>query len=193
MNWIESLFGERGTLSPHGVCLLWEPALIWLHVLSDAVIALSYFSIPIALGYLVARRTDLSFGWMIGLFGIFILGCGTTHVFGIWTIWQPIYGIEGIVKAGTAAVSVLTAIALWPLLPKLLALPSHQQLMGLVGELSRETQERARAVDELRDSEMRYRLLVDGVTDHTIYMMDPDGIITNWNPAAERMKGYRAD
>jgi PAS domain S-box-containing protein len=192
MSLVESLFGD-GALSPHGVCLLWEPALIWLHVLSDGVIALSYFSIPIALGYLVARRTDLTFGWMIWLFGSFILACGTTHLFGIWTIWHPNYGAEGVVKAATATVSVFTAMALWPLLPKLLALPSHHQLVSLVGELSRETQERARAVDSLRESENRYRLIVDGVSDYAIYMLDPQGIITNWNAGAERMKGYRAD
>src|SRR3954470_22874949 len=45
----------------------------------------------------------------------------------------------------------------------------------------------------LLDSERRFRLLVEGVVDYAIYMLDPSGIITNWNAGAERMKGYRPD
>ena len=45
----------------------------------------------------------------------------------------------------------------------------------------------------LIDSERRFRLLVEGVTDYAIYMLDPSGIITNWNAGAERIKGYSAD
>jgi PAS domain S-box-containing protein len=44
----------------------------------------------------------------------------------------------------------------------------------------------------LLDSERRFRLLVEGVVDYAIYMLDPDGIITNWNMGAERIKGYSA-
>ena len=45
----------------------------------------------------------------------------------------------------------------------------------------------------LFDSERRFRILVQGVTDYAIYMLDPSGIITNWNAGAERIKGYTAD
>jgi len=45
----------------------------------------------------------------------------------------------------------------------------------------------------LRESELRYRVLVDGVTDYAIYMIDPNGIITNWNRGAQRIKGYRTE
>ncbi|WP_150305286.1 hybrid sensor histidine kinase/response regulator [Pseudomonas saliphila] len=41
--------------------------------------------------------------------------------------------------------------------------------------------------------EQRYRLLIDAVTDYAIYMLDPDGIVSSWNPGAERFKGYTAD
>jgi PAS domain S-box-containing protein len=49
------------------------------------------------------------------------------------------------------------------------------------------------ALDALIDSERRFRILVQGVVDYAIYMLDPDGIVTNWNVGAERIKGYRAD
>ncbi len=45
---------------------------------------------------------------------------------------------------------------------------------------------------ELFESERRFRLLVEGVTDYAIFMLDPEGIVTNWNVGAERIKGYRA-
>ena len=50
-----------------------------------------------------------------------------------------------------------------------------------------------RDIDALIDSERRFRLLVEGVIDYAIYMLDPDGIVTNWNAGAQRIKGYAAD
>src|SRR5580698_8758944 len=44
-----------------------------------------------------------------------------------------------------------------------------------------------------RRDDGRYRLLVDSITDYAIYMLDPDGVVTSWNPGAERFKGYTAD
>ncbi len=49
-----------------------------------------------------------------------------------------------------------------------------------------------RLLDDLRESERRFRLFVHGVIDYAIFMMDPEGIITEWNAGAERIKGYRA-
>ncbi|WP_022681602.1 PAS domain S-box protein [Sphingobium bisphenolivorans] len=49
------------------------------------------------------------------------------------------------------------------------------------------------AFESLRESERRFRILVDGVSDYAIYMLDPSGIITNWNAGAERIKGYSAE
>ena len=100
---------DSSTLSPHGICLLWEPELIWLHVLSDAVIALSYFSIPVALSIFVSKRRDLDFGFIFWAFALFITACGFTHVLSIVTLWVPVYGIEGLIKALTALASIVTA------------------------------------------------------------------------------------
>ena len=99
-------------LLPHGQCLLWDSALLWLHVISDALIASAYYSIPIALAYFVWKRKDLPFSSMFVLFGAFILLCGTTHVMGIWTIWHPNYWADGAVKVSTAAVSLVSAVSL---------------------------------------------------------------------------------
>jgi signal transduction histidine kinase/CheY-like chemotaxis protein len=123
----EWLFDTYG-LAPHGYCLLWEPGLIWLYTISDAVIALAYFSIPLALAVVGKRRGDLVFRPLLWLFAAFILLCGTTHWLDLLTLWKPLYGLQGLVKAATAITSIATAIALWWHLPTFLTLPSNAQL-----------------------------------------------------------------
>jgi PAS domain S-box-containing protein len=62
--------------------------------------------------------------------------------------------------------------------------------------LEQYVEERTRQLSEvltkLRESERRFRLFVGSVTDYAIYLLDTDGVITNWNAGAERIKGYRA-
>ncbi len=85
---LNSLLSSSG-LMPHGMCLMWKPELLILHVVSDTLIALSYFSIPFALAFFVSKRKDLEYRWMFNLFAAFILACGTSHVFDVWTLWRP--------------------------------------------------------------------------------------------------------
>ena len=47
--------------------------------------------------------------------------------------------------------------------------------------------------EQLRESERQFRLLVNGVTDYALCMLDPNGIVTNWNAGAQRIKGYTAE
>jgi signal transduction histidine kinase/CheY-like chemotaxis protein len=125
----EWLFGAGASgLAPHGYCLLWEPGLIWLFAISDTVIALAYFSIPLALVIVGKRRSDLIFRPLLWLFAAFILLCGATHWFDLLTLWAPLYGLLGLVKAATAIASIFTAVSLWWALPHVLALPSTDQL-----------------------------------------------------------------
>src|SRR3954469_21986166 len=84
---------------PHGHCYLWTPQVVWLHVISDALIALAYYSIPVTLVGFVRRRKDLTFSWMFVCFAVFILACGTTHLMEIWNVWHSNYWLSGGVKA----------------------------------------------------------------------------------------------
>ena len=122
-------------LTPHGFCLSWEPELLVLHAGSDAVIAAAYFSVPLALLWLLRRRPDIKYRWIVSLFVAFIMACGISHLLGIVTLWLPIYQFEGVEKAITAVLSLTTAIALWPLVPRIAALPSPSQLERLNHEL----------------------------------------------------------
>jgi hypothetical protein len=96
MSFLDGFFSSAA-LSPHGFCLLWRPALIWLHVASDTVIGVAYYTIPVALGYFVWKRGDIVFGWMFWMFAAFILACGTTHWFEVWTLWHADYGTQGLI------------------------------------------------------------------------------------------------
>jgi PAS domain S-box-containing protein len=193
---------DSSTLSPHGICLLWEPELIWLHVVSDALIALAYFSIPFALMIFVSKRRDLKFGYVYWAFGIFIMACGLTHVLSIVTLWVPIYGIEGLVKAATAAASIFTAAMLWPLLPKALTIPSPFELRQARTALEEEgahrrgaeqlLQQLRQSQQALRESMARLTAVVETAVDGFI-LIDSRGRILLFNPACERLFGYRAD
>src|SRR5260221_14422565 len=134
---------------PHGHCYLWQPGLIALHVVSDAAIAGAYFMIPVALLYFVRKRADVPFRWMFVMFGAFIVACGTTHLMEVWTLWHPMYWLSGVVKAGTAVISLATAAALVPLIPEALSLPSRKELREANAALRAEVAERKRAEGRL--------------------------------------------
>ena len=142
--------------APHGYCLLWRPDLILTHLISDVLIALAYFSIPFALIRFVRQRKDVEFGGVFWLFATFILACGMTHVLAAWNLWHGNYGIEGAVKAITAAASVPTAIILWRILPEALAIPSPGDLQTANERLSTMVMERDLALTRL-ENEIRDR------------------------------------
>jgi PAS domain S-box-containing protein len=149
MDFLRNFFDTQ-QFAPHGQCLLWQSDFLILYTVADLAIAAAYFSIPLALGYFALHRRDLAFRWVFVLFCVFILACGTTHLFDVWTLWNPDYGIAGLVKAVTAIASVATAVALWDLMPEALALPGPAQLRALNERLQSEIAEHRKARDEMQ-------------------------------------------
>ncbi|MEH2362234.1 sensor histidine kinase [Nostoc sp.] len=127
LEFLQNFFTDSSFI-PHGHCYLWKPSLVWLNIISDSLIALVYYSIPIILIYFVHKRKDFPFKWILLLFGAFIVSCGTTHVMDVWTLWHPTYWLSTFIKVITAIISLYTAIALLPIIPQALALPSPAQL-----------------------------------------------------------------
>ena len=165
---------------PHGHCYLWKPELVGLHLVSDALTALAYYSIPLTLTYFVTKRRDVPFNWIFLLFGAFIISCGTTHLMDIWTLWHPSYWLAGAIKAFAALVSLYAAFELVLLLPQALKIPSAAQfeavkneikerlrveaeLQQAIAQLRQEVIERQQAVKAMRESEQRFRQLAEHI------------------------------
>ncbi len=182
---------------PHGFCYLWDRHLIWLHLVSDVLIALAYFSIPITLLYFVRKKRDLPFHWMFLMFGLFIVACGSTHVLEIWNLWHSDYWLAGIVKLITAFASIITAILLFQLVPKALALPSpevlkeaNQNLIDRSDELRRANAELASANSALVRSREQQRFLFDNIP-HPVWVYDSNTLaIKDVNQSAIASYGY---
>lgn len=212
-------FLAASNLLPHGHCLFWRPDLLLLHVISDALIALAYFSIPLALVELLRRRRDLVFNQVFLLFAAFITACGLTHVLNVADIWLGLYPISGLMKAFTAFVSLVTAIACWKLLPAAVALPSPEQLREEVArrkeaeaellkhnsqlekrvaertaELTQLNEQLRNEIDERLAAQKRAEFLAAVVnnSDDAIVRVDINGTIQTWNKGAEQLYGYQA-
>ncbi|AFY55245.1 PAS domain S-box [Rivularia sp. PCC 7116] len=175
---ISANFLATASLMPHGNCYLWKPGLVGLHMVSDAVIALSYFSIPITLLYILRQRADVPFNGIFWLFAAFIIFCGTGHLIDIWTLWHPDYWISGYVRAMTAVVSFITAIVLTYLVPQILTLPTPEKLQA--------------EIEEKKQKEQFLRSIYEGVTE-AIFVVDTtkegEFIYESINPVTEKLMG----
>jgi two-component sensor histidine kinase len=133
---------------PHAYCYLQKPALVWTHVVADALIGVSYLAISVTLAYLVSRaRRDIPFPWMFVAFGLFIIACGGTHLVEAVTVWIPVYVFSAALKLFTVAASITTAIILPFTVPRVL-------------ELVRQAKASEQITSELRASEERKEALL---------------------------------
>ncbi|HEV2675888.1 MAG TPA: PAS domain S-box protein [Aliidongia sp.] len=185
-------FFDSSTLLAHGTCLFWRPDLLWLHVFSDLAIGAAYYSIPVALLLFLARRQSVEFTGLIGLFAAFIIACGTTHFFSVWNLWHADYAAEGLAKALTAAISVVTAILIWPMLRHALVLPSPSALEQINDDLSIQIRERSAAAESLRQSEDRYRTLYNR-SPAPMHSLDAGGRLIGVSDYWLTMLGYERD
>ena len=162
------LFGIKD-LIPHGYCLSWSPVLLWLHVSSDILITLAYYSIPFTIVYFIRQRKDMQYPWLGILFAGFIIACGTTHLLSAITIWIPLYWLDGLLKAITAIISIVTAALMLWIVPQALSLPTAKQLQAEIEQRKIAQQAQQEAFDSLQKIAGRvpgmvyqYRLHPDG-------------------------------
>jgi hypothetical protein len=105
---------------PHAYCYLNDGKLIALNFGSNGVIWVPYVAIALTLAHLVRRtRREIPFSCMFLAFGTFIIACGFTLFMEMVMLWKPLYWLAGDLKLVTALASVVTAIALPPLVPQI--------------------------------------------------------------------------
>lgn len=170
---------------PHGHCYLWQPEILWLHVISDLMIAIAYFTIPGALYYLVIKRSDIEFKGIFVLFSLFIAFCGLTHLISIFVIWHGAYGIHGLSKLITGVVSCMTAYAVYKNLPKALMVPSPNEVQKAFAAANQE---------KLKNVELEYQRQQDKVITETtdaanigVMVLSDDGVISLANESVARI------
>ncbi|AOT08149.1 PAS domain-containing sensor histidine kinase [Pseudoalteromonas luteoviolacea] len=169
----------RSDYMPHGHCYLWQEHILFTHVISDIIIATAYFSIPIGLLVFIRLRPDIVNKSVFILFSLFILCCGITHLMGIWTIWQGVYGLHGITKAATAFVSIATAIYLFRLLPMVREIPSISQYQGVKDSLRQTEMEKTMLFSELQKQSL-FQFTLNALPISTL-LLEADGTIKLYN------------
>jgi PAS domain S-box-containing protein len=169
----------------HGECFLWEPGLVWLHVLSDVVIGIAYYSIPLGMFYFAYKRRDLPFHSLFLLFGLFILACGTTHFLAAYTVYVPEYWVEGGVKAFTALISAVSAAYFIPRIPDAIALPSLTKSLEENRDLNVQLEKR---LDELERQKSLMNSVIGGTSD-AIFVKDTAGRYLMANNEVTRVFG----
>ncbi|MEI7829775.1 MAG: ATP-binding protein, partial [Prolixibacteraceae bacterium] len=193
------------------------PLLMMIMALSNAIIAISYASIPFFLIVFVRKRKDMPFTWILFLFGLFILACGTTHITHVIGLWWEVNWWQAAVDSICAIISLATAVVVWPYLPRLLAIPSVKQLKLLNDELEisnlemeqrviertqeisianklllEEIEERKKADETIRYSEERYASLLNNL-EAGIVVHAPDTSIRMNNSRASELLGLSED
>lgn len=113
---------------PRRYCGIWDPSLISLHVVSDVTIWLAYLWIPLVmlwafLGHRKALRFHRPTLLILLLYVVFITACGWTHFFDALMFYNPVYRINGLLRALTAAASLATAVSLVRLVPLVITAP----------------------------------------------------------------------
>lgn len=120
-------------------CGRWTPFHGWLYIISNILIAIAYFSIPLILFYVIKKtKNKLPFQKIFWLFLIFILACGFTHVFDALMFWYPVYRMSAIALFITAVVSCAAVVGLYKIIPGALALKSPVMLEKIIRERTEE-------------------------------------------------------
>ncbi|HEY1011620.1 MAG TPA: sensor domain-containing diguanylate cyclase, partial [Herpetosiphonaceae bacterium] len=169
-------------------------ALGWLVVGADGLTALSYVLIAGSLAYVVYRtRADIPFHGMFLAFSAFIVACGMTHLMAVLTIWWRLGALASAVAVATAVISLLTALALPPLLPKILGLIEsarqakayQRELADANAALEREVGEHRQTLGDLQMHSLLLHLMGEGVS----LTQADGGAIIYANPACETLLG----
>ena len=208
MDFLTRLF-DTSDFPARWTCGRWTAGHGWLHIVSDLGVWSAYLAIPCVLLFFFLQRKDLPYRKVFLLFGAFILLCGMTHLMEAIIFWWPAYRLAGVLKLLTAIVSWATVFALIPIVPKVLALRSPEELEREIAarkqaeealqrtntelELELRVEERSaelkQALVEISNDRELLKTTLESIGDGLI-TTDAEGRVTNLNPIAEALTGW---
>jgi signal transduction histidine kinase len=154
---------DTGNWPPRWQCGSWSTFHGWLYIISDIIIWISYFMIPLTLGFFIYKKKmePVPFRSIIILFIAFILACGLTHLIDAAIFWWPAYRLSALIRFVTATVSMGTVFALIKIAPEVIELKSPRMLENIVdartvelqslnARLQEEVAQRKRAEEKLK-------------------------------------------
>lgn len=200
IEFFSSLFGTQDWPA-RWQCGTWTPFHGWLYIISDLVTGICYFLIPLILWFFLYKNKEWrSFRFIIILFIVFIVACGSTHFIDAAIFWWPAYKVSALLRFITAMVSAATVIALIKIAPKILQLKSPENLEKLVAErtaelselnqrLQGEIENRKIAEKEVTKREKRFRALIENISDG-IVLSDEKSVVVYQSPSVSRILGY---
>ena len=170
---------------PRWHCGEWTEFHGWLYIISDLLIWSAYFALPVFIVRYVSRKKNILFTRLYFLFAAFILACGATHFLDAVAFWIPAYRLSALVRFITGVISWVTVFYVIKHLPVIFSLRSQAALEAEIAE-------RKKTEEELKKSRKDYELLIGGVKDYAIFMIDTEGKVASWNSGAANIMGYKA-
>lgn len=188
LNFLKIMSFKHNFISQEGCCQ-WQPELSGLNLISDLLIALACYSIPAWLAWAVCQQRVVHLSKRLLLLGAGFFCGGTTYVMEMWTPRHPNYWLSSSLSIVTAAISLWAVAELMPLIPKVLALPSPEQLETANPPLQTEKIDRQSVEASLGDT-------LQKLTSHfensplAVIEWDENFCLSGWSSAAEKIFGW---
>ena len=185
---MEHLLGSEG-YTPLGLCFKWDTTLLVLTVVGNLLAALAMLIIPIALLAFLRRGANYKpFHWVFYLFASASFAGAAAHAVRIWNVYHPAFALEAGLDFFSGAAYLSTAVLLWPMIPKILAVPRPEQVDRAYDELKAEMIRRESA--EYRNRQLAS--IVESSNDAIVSFM-LNGTVLSWNRGAQELFGYSVE
>lgn len=185
---MDQLLGSNGYL-PLGYCFKWDTTLLVLTVVGNLLASIALFLIPLAVLTFLRRGGHYqSFSGLFYLFTSASIAGAAAHAMKIWNVFHADFGLEAGLDFYSGLAFLSTAALMWPLIPKILALPQPEQMTKAYDELKAEMIRRESA--EYRNRQLAS--IVESSNDAIVSFL-LNGTVLSWNRGAQELFGYSVE